>query len=319
MKRISFSFLIIVLFFAVLTVSQNNDEPEKVLNDVYIYEYIPFKDNSKAVQLNEKSNFTLSSSLPRLDGSTALYPVYASFVTAVYPRGGYDYGTDSLVRCSKTARAYTNLIEGYVDIIFCAEPSKEQIAMAAEKGIIFHLTPIGKDAFVFFVNKNNPVDNVSSENIRDIYSGNIANWKSISGIDEPIVAYQRPQNSGSQTMLESIMGETGIMPPLKDHVVSGMGGMVEQVAVYKNYSNAIGYSFLFFTAELVRNNQIKLLAIDGVSPSKATIQNDAYPFSGCFYAITRGDEPDNVKDFIRWMESEQGQYLVEQTGYVPIH
>jgi phosphate transport system substrate-binding protein len=101
------------------------------------------------------------------------------------------------VKCTQTPQAYENLINGDADIIFCAEPSKDQIVKAAENRITFNMIPVGMNAFVFFVNKNNPLNNITSEQVRAVYSGEITNWSSINGIDEPIIAYQRPENSGS--------------------------------------------------------------------------------------------------------------------------
>jgi phosphate transport system substrate-binding protein len=86
-------------------------------------------------------------------------------------------------------------------------PSPEQRAEAAENGVTFNLTPLGYDAFVFIVHRDNPVDNLTSEQVRAvraIYSGEITSWKSITGVDEEIIAYQRLKNSGSQTILERI-------------------------------------------------------------------------------------------------------------------
>jgi phosphate transport system substrate-binding protein len=108
------------------------------------------------------------------------------------------------------------------------------------------------------------------------------------------------------------------MEPLKENVVGGMGGIIEQVSVYRNYANAIGYSFLFFSTEMVNNDEIKLLSVDGIMPAKETIQSNEYVFSGTFYAITTGNESENTKRFIGWMLSGQGQSIVERTGYVRI-
>jgi phosphate transport system substrate-binding protein len=68
-----------------------------------------------------------------------------------------------------------------------------------------------------------------------------------------------------------------------------------------------------------QNKKIKLLSINGINPSIETIQDGTYPYSGYFYAITANTENENVNKFIEWVLSEQGQYLVKQTGYVPIH
>ena len=310
---------IILLFNCILLFPQDNFEPIRIDDEVSLAFYYPGSTGSKAAVLGEVSTLRLSSDLPVLDGATALYPVYASFVTAVYPRRFYaPYHSDSIVRCSTTSAAYNNLLEGKVDIIFCTEPSRYHLEKAKELGVEFNLTPIGKDAFVFFVNRHNPIENLTSSQIRNIYSGEITNWNDINGTDENIIAYQRPENSGSQTALQIIMEGTPVMQPIRETLAGGMDEIVNRVSSYRNYENAIGYSFLFFTTEMVNNQQIKLLAIDGIVPSTETIQNNSYPFSGFFYAITLGNETENTKLFIEWILSEQGQYLIEKTGYVPL-
>jgi phosphate transport system substrate-binding protein len=315
------SFILLIYGYTfVFSQTSDENEPARIVQDVNLFDYIPFAEETKAVFFDGVSELKLFDNLPKLDGATALYPVYAALVQAVYPPAEYKfYEQSAIVRCTQTPQAYDNLINGVVDIIFCAEPSDKQIATAADKGFEFKMTPIGKDAFVFFVNKNNPIDNITSSQIRDVYSGVITNWEELGGQPGEIIPYQRPKNSGSQTILESvIMKNTPTMEPLKENVVGGMGGIIEQVAAYKNYQTAIGFSFLFFSTEMVKNDEIKLLSIDGIIPSKETIQNNTYPFSGTFYVITIGNESENTKKFIEWILSEQGQKIVELTGYVPL-
>jgi phosphate transport system substrate-binding protein len=243
----------------------------------------------------------------------------------VYPWGIYNpdnvnhakLGTP-IVSMRTTPGAYRSLINGNADIIFCAKPSEDQIAEAKEKGITFTMTPIGKEAFVFFVNKRNPVSNVTTEDITGIYSGTITKWSELGGKRNKIKVYQRPSGSGSQTLLESIVGSENIIEPEKELVLTFMLDIVNQTAEYRNYKNAIGYSFLFYTTQMVRNEKIKLLSINGIVPSKETIQNGTYPYADEFYAITTNTENENVAPFIEWILSEQCQYLVEKTGYVPI-
>jgi len=291
----------------------------KVENDINIREYAPFEEDTKAVHLSEQSSLTLSENLPRLDGATALYLVYAAFARAVYPENEYD-PWNSVVECSKTSRAYQNLLNDKVDIIFAAAPSKEHQGIAASKGLTFELTPIGHEAFVFFVNNKNPVENVTVNQIRDIYSGNISQWDQISEQNGEIIPFQRPPNSGSQTMLEKIMGDRKIMEPRKEDVVGGMGGIIQRTANYTNYKNSIGYSFLFFATQMAKNDQIKILAIDGIEANEQTIKNKTYPFSGTFYAVTikEHESPENVDLLINWILSSQGQYIIEKTGYIPL-
>ena len=313
------SCLFILCFCMFISCPMPDEKPVFVGEDINLGDYKPFSAGNKLAVLPQKAGIEFFENLPRVDGATALYPVYASFVQAVYP-ATEDY-TDlrrGIVKCTTTQNAFANLIDSHVDIIFCAAPSQEQIAMAEEKGIVFNLTPIGKDAFVFFVNKNNPVNNLKVEQIRGIYSGNITNWREVGGRNSEIVAFQRPANSGSQTALEFIMEGIPIMKPPVNREIDAMDMIFESVALYMNLGNAIGFSFLFFTTEMVNNSEIKLLSIEGVFPAKETIQSDEYAFSGLFYAITTGNESENTKKFIEWILSDEGQYLIEKTGYVPI-
>jgi phosphate transport system substrate-binding protein len=326
--------LVLTVFFCCETFlfSSGNKQPDPVADLVLLADYIPFH-SSKLASLEKRPAFSLTGDLPVLDGATALFPVYASFVQAVYPKAEFNkiykdrdkFDLDQrnkieggFIRCTTTPAAYRSLINREVDIIFCMEPSKEQVNEAARNGIKLNMTPIGKDAFVFFVNIDNPINNITSDQIRKIYSGQITNWKELSGKDEEIIAYQRNKDSGSQTLLESIMGETPIMDPPLAHAIGTMSRVITKVAAYNNYPNAIGYSFLFYTAEMVKNKKIKLLSIDGVMPSRETIKSGKYIFSNTFYAITAGNEKENAKKFINWILSTEGQYLVEKTGYVPI-
>lgn len=267
------------------------------------------------VPLGEEPALKITANPPILDGATALYPVYAAFARAVYPADKRD------VLHSKTDDAYTNLLERNADIIFCAAPSEEQRSRFAEKGFDLKLVPIGKDAFVFFVNAENPLDTISIADIQGIYSGRIKNWKPLNGINKNIRAFQRPKNSGSQTALEKIMGTTPIVKAKRENISDGMGTVINEVAAYRNFNNAIGFSFRYFATEMAVNNRIKLLALNGVHPVQETIRSGAYPFTDSFYALYIDDEHTNehTKAFITWMLSRQGQRLIEKIGYVPVN
>ncbi|MDR2192915.1 MAG: substrate-binding domain-containing protein [Treponema sp.] len=308
---------------------ENKNRTNIIDEEINLDQYLPFEANSKIVKLNEEATLKLDGGFPYLDGATALYPLYSAFANAVYPpleryKNGFyqdengEYTLPGYIMCSRTPKAYERLINGDVDIIFCTAPSDEQISAAREKGLTFSLTPIGLEAFVFFVNKNNPINGLSSSQIRSIYSGKIINWHELGGNNGNIVAYQRPKNSGSQTILELIMGGEKIIEPIKENMIQDMGPIIQVVASYENSMNAIGYSFLFYTTEMIRNNGIKLLTIDGIQPARETIKSGEYPFTQTFYAITTGNETEEVKRFIEWIISGQGQYITRKTGYVEI-
>ncbi|OEF95703.1 PstS family phosphate ABC transporter substrate-binding protein [Desulfuribacillus alkaliarsenatis] len=285
--------------------------------EVNIYEYMPFYNNDKLVSLDEPAAIRIDSNLPRLDGATALYPVYAAFVQATYPEAEYDpYRSE--VMCTKTGEAYKRLLNGEADIIFAAQPSRTHLEQAKQQGIELKLTPIGREAFVFFVNSQNEVRGLTVEQIQAIYAGEITSWQEVGGTNQGIRAFQRPENSGSQTMLQSLMeGKSLMMPPTED-VVAGMGGIIEQTANYRNYRNAIGYSFLYFATEMVQNGDIQLLEINGVYPDRNTIASGQYPLAAEFYAITAGSDNPNIEPFLEWILSPQGQTIIEKTGYTPL-
>ena len=281
------------------------------------YYYKPFTDSPYLARLDEKASlqFTLDEELPRLDGATALFPVYCSFVEATYHEQA---DIKSLVQFSRTTKAYENLIKGETDIIFVAGPSKEQMTMAKEAGVEFQMYPIGYEAFVFIVNSKNPVSNISIQQIRDIYSGKITRWSELGGNNAKIRPFQRDKNSGSQTAFEKIFGkENEMLAPEMRQVASGMGGLVDAVADYENHSNAIGYSFRYYIETMENNPGIKILNLSGIAPTKETIRNKTYPICDSFYAITvKGRETENVKRFIEWMQGSQAQTLIEKVGYV---
>lgn len=262
-----------------------------------------------------------SQRIPRVDGATALFPMYSAFVQAAYPsQTRFEpvwVNSDALITCTKTNYAYERLISGEADIIFVAGPSDAQIAQAAEAGVKFRLTPIGKEAFVFIVNMDNPIEEITLEQIRGIYSGQITDWSEL-GYPEmgKIIPYQRPANSGSQTALERLMEGYELMPAPEDYVAYDMSTVLD-VVEYQNFPNAIGYSFRFFVTDLM-GSEVKLLKIDGVEPTVENITSGTYPLTTQLYAVTReGDFNLNLAVFLAWVQSEQGMELVEKSGYVP--
>ncbi|MBQ6947129.1 MAG: substrate-binding domain-containing protein [Clostridia bacterium] len=285
--------------------------------------WAPYGENTKAVALEEAATLQLTENLPCMDGATALFPVYSSFARAVYPKDVLEHWSDAYndptLLCTKTNGAYDNLIAGGVDIIFVSGPSVQQEEMAKECGVELVYTPIGKEAFVFFVNAKNPLTEITTDQIKGIYSGEITQWSAlgVEGLGR-IRAFQRPENSGSQTNLQKLMGDTPLMtPPTKD-VVSGMGGIIKEAADYKNHKNAIGYSFRFYSTEMVQNNMIRHLSVNGVAPTLENIENGTYPLGGTFYAVTRSDADENTKKFVEWITGPQGQAIIEQVGYTPL-
>lgn len=281
-------------------------------------EYLPFEKESKIVKLDHEASLKLKDNLPRVDGAAAVFPVYSAFVNATYP---------DTVRLRDDVFEYRNTVDGYralalkeSDIFFGAKPSEEQIKFAADNGTEFEYTKIGKEAFVFFVHKDNPIDGLTTEEIKKIYSGEITNWKEVGGRNEEIVAFQRNEGSGSQSMLIRFMDGTPIMEAPREQVNEFMVGIINQVSDYKNKTNSIGFSFRYYMEGIIKNPNVKLLKVDGVEPNVENIKNDKYPITASLYAVTYKDnENENVSKLIDWVLSEEGQEIIEKTGYVGIN
>lgn len=283
---------------------------------VDVGQYLPFEEGSDLPEID--ASLTLTGDLPVLDGAAALVPVYAAVIDSVYPQGcvtyeggsfssdnyyGENFAPDSVMQYNNTVRGYQAIVDGSTDILFCASPSQEQLDYALSMGVELKFVPIGLEGFVFFVNSQNPIENLSSSDIRKIYSCEYTNWSEVGGANRVINPVTRLQGSGSQTVFEAFMGDTkiGIKSPL---AIAG---------------GSIGFSFRYYMDGIVGNEGVKMISVDGVYPSSENIKNRSYPIITEFYAIHRSDnENENIPLLIDWLLSEEGQELIEKTGYVGI-
>ncbi len=287
--------------------------------DISVYE--PFKQGSLAVKLDEPSNLVLKDDLPIMDGALALYPIYASLAQNVYDRDAYEANKDS-VMFTNTLKAYDGIISGERDVIFVAGASEKQAEKAASVGAELVFTPIGKEAFVFLVGKNNPIDNITTEQIKNVYSGKTAMWSTLGWKGGgKIIAFQRPEGSGSQTGLQQIMGKLPIAAPrpLPDESLIGTNSLMKQISVeYNGVQPALGYSYKFFAESMLPNPDAKILSVDGVYPNTETIRSGSYPFTVEYYAVTNGEPQGNTKLLIDFINSEQGREITEKVGYTAL-
>ena len=117
-------------------------------------------------------------------------------------------------------------------------------------------------------------------------------------------------------MMLRFMGDTPIVDA-EVETVQGMGGMVEWVVDYQNKAGSIGYSFRYYIEGIVQHPDIKMLAVDGVAPTVENIVNHRYPIVAPVFAVTYAENTNqNVDKLIDWMLSEEGQYIIEEIGYV---
>ncbi len=275
---------------------------EKSIN---IEAYLPFKEDSLIV--HESSDRKIIENVPAIDGATALYPVYSAYVEALYPKESVEFDGESFSEGSKiqksgTTEAYKKIVDGDVDIIFCAKPSEKQLEYAKNKNVELEMVPIGKEAFVFIVNKNNKVDNLSIDQVKDIYTGKITNWKDVGGENKPIIALQRAEGSGSQTAM-----------------LSFMKGLDMKMTTQQIYGRKIGYSFRYYVESIVKDGNIKMLSLNGFEPNIENINSNKYPIVDNFYMVyNKTNSNPNIKVMEEYILSQKGQKILEDTGYIPV-
>ena len=256
---------------------------------------------------------------PKVDGSTATIPLsenIAAKLLTLTPEEG-----KAFIKHNTTHNAYVNLLAGKADIIFVTEPSIGELDLAKKAGIELEVVPVVKEAFVFLLNKKNPVDSISVKQIQEIYQGKIKNWKDLGGPDKEILPYQRPENSGSQTiMLNMVMKGINIMDAPKELKPAEMEGLIEVIASYDNSDRAIGYSVYYFANSMYNKETIKFVKVDGIEPNNETIKSEKYPYTSAYYAVMKKTEAkdSNARKLLAWILSVEGQKLAEQSGYVPV-
>ena len=313
-KQLSLIFIVIIGFilfnmsiYNLVTIKYiNNYDENHREKSINLKEYLPFEESSKIV--HKTSNIKITEDIPLIDGATALYPVYSSFVNALYSKetvkfDGKDFDKTSSIQKTGTTNAFKRVIDGEVDIIFCAQPSKKQLEYAASKNVELELIPIGKEAFVFIVNKNNPINDLSIDQIKQIYTGKINNWKDLGGEYTPIIALQRAEGSGSQTAMLSFMN----------------GEEMERIT-QTILGRSIGYSFRYYVESIVKDGKLKMISINGITPNIENIQNNTYPIVDNFYMIYRKNNNNkNIKTIVDYILSQEGQDIIKEIGYVPIN
>lgn len=275
---------------------------------------------------------------PSLDGSTVAIPMAVEFARQHLALSDKD--ANDFASFSTTHYAYENLImkqtntlgmirssntflvENHpVDLIIVTEPSDDEINLAKENNIEMIIEPMCYDAFVFITHKDNIVDNLTIEQIQKIYSGEITNWNEVGGKNQKIKAFQREQNSGSQTAMENlVMKGIPMLSPNIVKVAMGMGMLVDAVGEYENSQASIGYTYKYYIDTLYKNENIKILKVNGVLPENEKLRNKTYPFTTNYYGVIRKeDEQKTAGKFLKWMLSSEGQKCIEQAGYIPLN
>lgn len=214
------------------------------------------------------------------------------------------------------------LINGTVDLANASRQIKsEEISEAQKNGIEPVEFTIARDAIAIIVNLENPVDQLTLQQISDIYSGKITNWQSVGGEDRPIVRLSRETNSGTHVyFLENVLrlgdkkNETFFSP--ETLLLPSSEGITVEI---RQNPNAIGYDGLGYVTD-----DIKMIAIaesqggDYILPSPGTVNSGSYPIARDLYMYTAGEPEGAIAVYLEWILGDDAQDIVTELGFVPL-
>ena len=213
------------------------------------------------------------------------------------------------------------LVNGTVDLANASRKIKdEETSEAQANGVtpIEHI--IARDAIAVIVNPNNPVNELTLQQISDIYSGKYTNWQEVGGEDRPIVRLSRETNSGThvyflETVLRLGSKEDKTLFSTNTLLLPSSEGIISEV---RDNPNAIGYDGLGYVPK-----DLKMIAIakeaggEYVLPSIDTVNDKTYAIARDLYMYTNGEPAGVVKDYLDWILSDEAQVIVAELGFVP--
>lgn len=203
------------------------------------------------------------------------------------------------------------LSEGLCDIAMSSRDIKpEEIRAAQAKGVNPTRLTIAKDALAPVIHPSNPVKSLSIEQLRDIYTGKITNWKELGGADARIVLVSRDSSSGTfETWEELVMKKAKINP--RALLQASNGGVAQVVSGNKQAIGYIGFGYL--------SGNLKSLEINGLTPSAESALNGAWPISRDLYIFTNGQPAGDIKILCGYLlDPQKGQKAVAEIGYIPL-
>ena len=206
------------------------------------------------------------------------------------------------------------LINGTTEIADASRPMKdeEKAKLKAQTKTDVVEIATAKDGVTFYVNEKNPVSSLTPEQLRDIYLGDVTNWKDVGGPNAPIVLYSRESSSGTYVFVKEHLLKNGDYAA-SAQTLPGTAAVVNAVAREKN---GIGYGGAAY-AKGIKELKVKVGSAE-ISPTLAEVQSGRYPLSRNLYFYLRQAPAGDAKTFVDWVLSPEGQKLADKVGYFPV-
>jgi phosphate transport system substrate-binding protein len=234
-----------------------------------------------------------------------LVPQLAEQFKAQHPGTTFDIAAEG------STTGIAAIIDGTAQIGMSSRRAKSsEIGAAAAKGVNMKPTVVAYDGIAVIVNAGNPVKSLSKKQVEQIFTGEITDWSAVGGSGGKISVYTRNTSSGTYAEFKELAMKKRDYAPDSQKLAGN-----EQIAqeVGKN-PNGVGYIGLAYT----KASGIKVVPIDGASPSKESVLAKSYPYARPTFFYTNGEPTGVVKEFIDFTVGPDGQKIVEQVGFVPI-
>jgi phosphate transport system substrate-binding protein len=234
-----------------------------------------------------------------------LVPQLAEQFKAQHPGTAFDIAAEG------SATGFAALIDKTAAIGMASRPAKpEEIANGKAKGVDLKETIVAYDGIAVIVNTANSIKGLTKKQVEQIFTGEITDWSAVGGSGGKISVYTRNTSSGTYAEFKELAMKKRDYAPDSQKLAGN-----EQIAqeVGKN-PNGVGYVGLAYT----KASGIRVVPIDGASPSKESVLAKSYPYARPTFFYTNGEPTGVVKEFIDFTVSPEGQKIVEQVGFVPI-
>jgi phosphate transport system substrate-binding protein len=243
-----------------------------------------------------------------IKGSTTVLPI-AQKVVEAYMKQNPD--VKITLEGGGSGNGIKALVDGTTDIANSSRFIKDkEVSQAVEKGRYPVPFAVAYDCIVPVVHPSNPLANITLEQLKKIYMGEIKNWKELGGSDNPVVVISRDTSSGTYEVWEERVLQGGRVFP--GALLQASSGAVIQ-AVSKN-KNAIGYDGIGYL-----NAEVKALKVENIAGSAETTLNGTYPISRALYMFTQGWPTGDTLKFINFvLHPQKGQKYVVEAGFVPL-
>lgn len=251
-----------------------------------------------------------------IDGSTSMIPLHEALEKK--------FGTGKEIQHSKTVSAFNDFVDGKIDILLAVDYLDKYFQEAEAKNVTIQKKEITKEALVFLKNKDLAVDDLTLDQLKQIYHNDIKNWNEIKNLEEEhyIIPVMRNEDSGSGMAMMKLLGIDKIDCTDGNCVfVLSMNGVINLLASgYKSYGGvAIAFNMYTFSEKQYHNDNVKMFKINGVMPTDETIYNEEYPILLYNYIYYKNDESKEFGEKLyEYLKTDAGQKLIQENGYIPL-